>query len=139
MKKNTKKNHKTPSTLGKLTRHSAEKAGLPPGTLTYVGEQRYKKAEIDIFNYSDKIFNEKKIDSFDACLKFINNETITWINIDGIHDIDIIKGLGREFKINNLVLEDILNTNQRPKAEEFPGFIYLILKMLSFNEKTKQV
>jgi magnesium transporter len=139
MKKNSKKNQKKTSSLGKLTMHSSAKAGMPPGTLTYIGEQRDKKAQIDVFNYSEEIFNEKTINSFDDCLKFINRETITWINIEGIHDVEVVKGLGREFKINNLVLEDVLNTNQRGKIEDFNGYIYLVMKMLSYNEKKKEV
>ncbi len=138
MRKNTKKNRKT-SSIRKITKTSSKKAGLPPGTIVYIGENRESKSEIDIFNYSEKIFNERKIDTFDACLKYLNNETITWVNIEGIHNIDIIKSLGKEFNINNLVLEDMANTNQRAKISEFSGYIYIILKMLSYNEVNKQV
>ena len=130
MRKNTKKNRKT-SSIRKITKTSSKKAGLPPGTIVYIGENRESKSEIDIFNYSEKIFNEREIDTFDACLKYLNNETITWVNIEGIHNIDIIKSLGKEFNINNLVLEDMANTNQRAKISEFSGYIYIILKNLS--------
>jgi magnesium transporter len=137
--KKSKKPPRQTSSLEKFNKHSTKKAGAPPGTLTYVGQEREGKSEIDIFNYSETVFTEKKIESFNQCFAFINKATRTWINIEGIHNVDVVKGLGSEFKINNLVLEDILNTNQRPKVEEYPGFTYVVLKMLIYNVQTKEI
>ncbi len=57
--------------------------------------------------------------------------TVTWINIDGLHEIDTIEKVGQHFNIHPLVLEDIVNTGQRPKTEEFEDVIFVVLKMLN--------
>jgi magnesium transporter len=65
--------------------------------------------------------------------------TITWINIDGLHEIDVIEKIGQHFNIHPLVLEDILNTGQRPKTEEFEDLIFVVLKMLHYNKNSKKL
>ena len=64
---------------------------------------------------------------------------MTWINIDGLHEVKIIENIGSHFDIHPLVLEDILHTGQRPKTEDFGSYIYIVLKMLYFNEEENEI
>lgn len=122
-----------------LQKHDSKKAGLPPGSLVYTGDTKKEVSVIDIFNYSEKSYLEKKIGSIQECTKFISPDTVTWINIEGLNQVNIIEQLGEEFGIDDLVLEDTLHTNQRAKLEERKKFKYIVLKMLSYNENFKQI
>jgi magnesium transporter len=104
--------------------------GLSPGTLIHVGERRVEKVRITIIDYDAENFYEKVVDSVEECFRFRDTSTVTWINIDGIHDPDVIGKLGGHFGLHPLVLEDIMNTTQRPKMEDLGEAIYLVLKMV---------
>ena len=115
-----------------------EKVGLPPGTLVHVGKKKAGKARIMIVNYSESHFEEKEAKRIEECFQFREKPTITWINIDGIHQLDIIEKVGEHFNIHPLVLEDIVNTGQRPKIEDFVDYIYATLKMLHYSEEENE-
>jgi len=131
----------------KFIRKRTDKLGLPPGTLIHVGS-KYKldRIGIEIFSYNKDSLSEKKADilnteefSMDKYFPDLNNSHLMWANIEGIHRIDIINELGHFVDQNMLVLEDILNTTQRAKAEIYDNYIFLVLKMLTYNEKADEV
>lgn len=110
-------------------RHS-KKAGLPPGTLVHIGEKKAEKIRITYLDYNEQNFQEKQVSAIEECFPFRETQTITWINIDGIHDVDIIEKIGRHFGLHPLILEDVLNTTQRPKFEDYDSHLFVVLKML---------
>ncbi|GJQ58965.1 MAG: magnesium and cobalt transport protein CorA [Candidatus Scalindua sp. AMX11] len=116
-----------------------KKIGLPPGTLIHVGEKRVEKARITIIDYDQTHFQEKEVKSVEECFPFKDKPTVTWINIDGIHQIDIIEKIGKHFNLHPLILEDILNTEQRPKLDDFEEYIFLVLKMPFFDEEKNKI
>jgi len=71
-------------------------------------------------------------------VSFKAKPTVTWINIDGIHQLDIIEKIGKHFHLHPLILEDIVNTEQRPKMEDFEDYIFSVLKMLYYDEKENE-
>jgi len=106
-------------------------AGLSPGSLVHVGERKVDKARITVLDYdADNVF-EKEVASVEECYPFRDTSTVTWINVDGIHDADVVGKLGGHFGLHPLVLEDIMNTTQRPKMEDLGEAVYLVLKMIS--------
>ncbi|MFH1458301.1 MAG: magnesium/cobalt transporter CorA [Candidatus Omnitrophota bacterium] len=109
--------------------------GLAPGSVVYVGEKKIEKPRISIIDYDQENFQEKELKKAEECFPFKESPTITWINIDGLHDTDIISKIGTHFDIHHLILEDIVNTLQRPKFEESGKYIFIVLKMLYFDEK----
>ena len=113
--------------------------GLPPGTIVHVGEKKSDKIKISLIDYSIGKFSEKKVKNIEDCFPFKRRPSITWINIDGIHDIEIIKKIGECFEIHPLVLEDIVNTDQRPKMEDYEKYIFFVLKMLYVDKKTNEI
>ena len=113
------------------------KVGLPPGTLIHIGEQKTAKVKITIIDYSDIDLQEQEIGKIEECYAHKDRPTVTWINIDGIHEVDIIERIGKHFGIHPLLLEDIVNTDQRPKLEDFEDYIFVVLKMLSFDDKQR--
>ena len=115
-----------------------KKAGLPPGTLVHVGERKVGKARITIIDYDERHFEEKEAKNVEESFPFKDKPTVTWINIDGVHQLEILEKIGEHFNIHPLVLEDIANTGQRPKIEDFVDYIFLTLKMLRYSESEKE-
>jgi magnesium transporter len=108
----------------------SQKAGLPPGTLVHVGEQKSEKTRITVLDYDGDRLVEKELTGVEECLLLKARPTVTWINVAGLHQIEVLEKLNECFGLHPLVLEDILNTTQRPKMEDFGDYIYIVLKMI---------
>jgi magnesium transporter len=113
---------------------ASEKSGLPPGSLVHVGEVHSNENIITVLDYNKSVLTKQKIKTIEELLPFKNTDTVTWIIIDGLQDVSIIDAIGRYFDIHALVLEDILNTHQRPKFEEFDDYLYIVIKALALEE-----
>jgi magnesium transporter len=124
--------------MQRLTKRS-RKAGLPPGTLVHIGERKVEKAKISLIDYDETQFQERQVKTIEECFPFKDTPTVTWINIDGIHEVDIIEKLGTHFGLHPLLLEDILNTEQRPKMEDYGDYIFVVLKMLYRGEGRNEI
>jgi magnesium transporter len=111
-------------------RHSSKKPGLSPGTLTCVGDKKHEKVKINIIDYDARNFEEREVASLEDRLFYREKDTVIWINVSGIHELEIIKSLGEHFALHPLVLEDIISTDHRPKMEDFDEYLFLVLKML---------
>jgi magnesium transporter len=125
--------------MSKIFRKRSEKVGLPPGTIVHIGERKAQKHRITIVDYDETKFQERELETIEESFPFKDTSTITWINIDGLHQLKIIEKIGKHFNIHPLVLEDIANTEQRPKMEDFDDYLFLILKMICFEEKDKRI
>ena len=123
----------------RLVKRSTKKPGMVPGTLVYVGEKKAEAVRISYIDYDEQNFEEKQVRTIKECFPFKTTPTVTWINIDGLHEVEIIEMLGKEFDLHPLMLEDILNTGQRPKVEDFDKYIFVVLKMLSYNDEQQAV
>ncbi len=116
---------------GRLNRLS-KKAGLKPGSVVYVGIERDEKAKIDIIDYTESEHQEKRAARVEDCFPLKDSPSVTWINVDGIHEPTMVELLGQHFDIHPLALEDIVNTGHRPKMEDSAGYIFVVLKMLYY-------
>jgi magnesium transporter len=115
----------------------ARKTGLAPGTVVYVGKKATKDLFIDVFDYNKDYLDEKKLKNIEEAFTYENKETITWINVNGLNHVKEIEKLGKDFELHPLILEDITNTQQRPKLEEHEEYIFVVLKMLYFDKDQK--
>ncbi len=122
-----------------MVKKMSKKIGLSPGSVVYVGTPKTEKVTIDIIDYDQTNYEEKNNVTIEECLKYIITDTVTWINVNGVHDEEIVKNLCDHYEIHPLTQEDIANTGQRPKLEEFPDYIVLILKMLSLSEESEHI
>ena len=109
---------------------SSEKSGLPPGSLVHIGEVIDTDISLSIIDYGKEKFESKKIDSIDEIIKHKNSQEMTWLIVEGLKNTETVERIGQVFGIHQLVLEDILNTNQRPKFEEYDDHLYIVLKCL---------
>lgn len=131
------------SKLGKILTKKSEDAtttadtlGLKPGELVHVGEKKVEKISFDILEYDQTGFDEHKNVTIEDCLKTKEKPNISWINISGIHEAQVIENFGKYFGIHPLIQADIMNTELRPKFEVHSDYIYMILKMPTIDEKT---
>jgi len=123
----------------KVFKKRSSKAGLPPGTLVYVGEKKVESIRITFIDYDEQSFQEKQVTNIEDCLKLKDTSTVSWINIDGLHDIELLEKLGKGFELHPLILEDILSTSQRPKFEDYEKHFFIVLKMLSLKEENQAI
>ncbi len=116
--------------MAKLMKKKSKQVGLPPGTLVHIGEKKTGQVKITLFDYDEGHCEEKEIRTLEECLPYKDKATVTWINVDGIHETEIIEKLGQAFGLHPLVMEDILHAGQRPKMDDYSDYIYIVLKML---------
>lgn len=121
--------------MPKRFKKRSEKGGLPPGTLIHIGEKKVEKVVITVINYDSERYEEKELKSIDECFPYKDSPTVTWINIAGIHQVDIMEKIGNHFGIHPLVMEDILNTEHRPKMDDMEDYVFVVLKMLDYNKE----
>ncbi|MGB5205556.1 MAG: magnesium/cobalt transporter CorA [Eudoraea sp.] len=114
---------------------AANKTGLAPGTIVYVGNKAKKELFIDVFDYNKDYLDEKQLKDIEEAFTYENKETITWINVNGLNHVNEIEKLGKDFELHPLIIEDIANTKQRPKLEEHEEYIFVVLKMLYFDQE----
>lgn len=117
----------------------SEKAGMPPGSLVHVGDVLKTESRITLIDYSAEHIEEQAVYAIEEILPYQDKETITWVNIEGLKNIALIESIGIAFNIHPLVLEDILNTHQRPKFEEYEDYLYIVLKGLSVDSEELSV
>lgn len=110
---------------------SFEKSGLSPGSLIHVGEVFDNDTMITLINYDAETLEQKTITRVEEILPYKDLSSTTWVNIDGLRDVELIRSIGQQFKIHTLVLEDILHTHQRSKFEDFDSYLFMVVKNLS--------
>jgi magnesium transporter len=125
--------------MAKRDKKSSHKIGLPPGSLKYIGKERNEPIEISLFNYHQDHLDEKNSVSVEEAIAFCDLNLTTWINVNGIHNVDAIEKICTHFNIHPLTIEDIIHTDQRPKLEENEDYLFLVLKMLEYDEKHKRL
>jgi magnesium transporter len=112
---------------------------MPPGSLVHIGERKQAHTRITMMDYEGDRFAEQTPEDVETVFPLRDEPTTSWINIDGVHDMEVIEKLGHHFLVHPLTLEDAVNTSQRPKVEEFDDYIYVVLKMLQYDEDTERV
>jgi len=117
----------------------SKKAGLPPETLVHIGERKAEKVKITIIDYDEVRFEERVVKEVRECFPYKEKQTVTWINVDGLHDPEVLEAIGTCFEIHPLVLEDIADTEQRPKMEDLERYIFVVMKMLQYDETWKEI
>jgi magnesium transporter len=125
--------------LSKTIKFRAKQAGLAPGSLTPREDTKLEKVQISFFDYNAEQLTEKRDTTIQECLKALNTNETTWINICGIDDIQTIEIIGRRFGLHPLLLEDIVSSGQRSKLDDYKDTIYIVAKMLSYNDESQTV
>jgi len=117
----------------------SKKAGLPPGALVHIGRRMTDKVKVSIIDYDASNLFETVCESTEECSPFMETDTVSWINVEGLHDTETLTSLGDHFRLHPLLLEEVLNTQHRPKVEEFDNYLFLTLKMVAISMDGKSV
>lgn len=123
----------------KIRKKTSAKVGLPPGSIFHVGEQKIEKVKITLTEYDEKKVETFEINSVEEIDPYTDTPQVTWVSVSGLHDTELIKQIGEKFNIHPLVLEDILNTETRPKIEMTDDYIFIAMKMLTYNSNESQI
>ena len=111
------------------TKRRSAKTGLPPGALIHIGQKHTEKAKITLCEYDESHFQEREISTLKGILPAPTGAAVTWIHIDGLQEIGLLEQMGGIFCLHPLTLEDILNTEQRPKSEDHCDYLYIVLRL----------
>lgn len=119
--------------------YNKRKVGLPPGTIFYTGDKADKNIDMELYLFDGKKSLRKNLKENDD-LSFLKNENnLVWLNVNGIHNVELINNIGNILNINSLVLEDLTNINQRVKIEVWEDYLFIVLKMTGINSITKDI
>ncbi len=125
--------------MGRILGRRQRRAGTSPGTIEYAGERKITEPRITIMRYDAGAVDELEAASLEQCREHSRRGPVTWINLDGLHDTQIVRSLGEHFGLHPLVLEDIVTTTQRPKFEDHEGYLFFVLRMLTFESDKNEV
>jgi magnesium transporter len=123
--------------MAKRKYHSKNsKLGMAPGSLLFTGEQKMDQVNIEVMKYDEKSIEEKSFSDISGAIDFIGSSNqVTWINIEGIHDVDTIEKVMHHFNLHRLTGEDILSVGQRPKLDDYSNYLHVVLRMFMLVEK----
>jgi magnesium transporter len=122
-----------------LVKKQSAKTGLPPGTLVHIGTQHVDRAQIRAVIYNRERIEEHDVTDPAQCRMLADQPGVTWIDVDGVHDVDLVRNLGQQFGLHPLVLEDIVNTGERSKVLDFGDYLFIILKMVYFDAQEDEI
>lgn len=125
--------------MPRFIKRTSKKTGMPPGSLIHIGEKKQEHTRVTVMDYEGDRFAEQQPEDVELVFPLRDEPTTSWINIDGVHDMGVIEKLGHHFLVHPLTLEDVVNTAQRPKFEEFDDYIYVVFKMLRYDPDGEQV
>jgi magnesium transporter len=114
-------------------------SGKIPGSLIHLGTRKIEKPLIRLTNFTTDKLIEIEAEKLEDCMPYISENTVSWVSVYGLHDAEMFQKLGELFDIHSLLLEDMLNTDQRPKIAETDKLLIIILKIIDFDEKTKEL
>lgn len=125
--------------MARFLKNRKNTIGKAPGTLTFIGRRKMEKTRFRLISYNSETLSEKEYKTLDELLSQVDKDLVNWINIDGIHDTEVISLLCKKFGLSLLVQEDIVNTDQRPKIIDDNDKLVVILKQIEFKETQKNI
>lgn len=120
--------------MSEQTSQYSQKAGLPPGSLVYVGEKKTAKVTISEIDFSSEKYEYTSINEINKA-NWESDKLVSWVDVNGVHNTGAIEEIGKQLQLDHLILEDIVNTQQRPKVEELDNYLFVVLKTSHVDEE----
>lgn len=117
----------------------SSKTGLPPGALVHLGERRIEQTAINLIEYGPDCLNETQFKTIAESCTYQPSQPVLWLNIHGLHEPEVMSEIGRRFNLHPLVIEDILNTDQRPKIDDYGDYLFLVLRAFDVDGQTMSI
>lgn len=125
--------------LGRFVRRKGKLAGSAPGTLVHSGVKKVDRVRITFLDYDQDGLNEREVADIAETWPLRDSPTVSWVNVDGLHDVELVQRIGDHFGVHPLVLEDVVSTGQRPKIEEYDDHLYVVVAMMAWDPTARQV
>ncbi|GAB6095753.1 magnesium/cobalt transporter CorA [Desulfatiferula olefinivorans] len=125
--------------MARFLKNKAASKGLSPGSLVFIGRQKVDAPRIRLIDYDQITLAEETLGAVDEVGPRFESDTVSWLNIDGLHHVNLVEDAGRRFDLHPLLLEDILDTGQRPKLEEFDTCLFFIFRMLRHDPESDRI
>lgn len=110
--------------------------GAPPGTLFYNGDQTADThVKLTLIEFNEAQFFEREFYELEKCESHLDGKTVKWLNVEGVHNLELIEKIGKRYNIHPLTLEDIVHLDQRPKFEEYDNYLLAIMKMIRYEKE----
>ena len=122
----------------KLVRKRGKKPGTPPGTLVHVGEGGHSEVAVRVIDYDGEILTDRQLPASVDFTSLTRSGSVSWIHVDGVHDVRTVQSVGESLGLHLLVMEDVLNTDQRPKLEPYDDYLFVVLKVLRFDDVKRE-
>ncbi|MBF0239217.1 MAG: hypothetical protein HQM12_16070 [SAR324 cluster bacterium] len=116
-----------------------EKSGMPPGTLVHIGEKKSDTVQIAVMDYDESHLWESEMPTPEEFMACKTSSSVTWISVNGLHVPARVESLGKYFNLHSLLLEDILHTGQRPKIDEYDNHLYVVARVLTYDQTTQTI
>jgi magnesium transporter len=130
---------RTVRTVGRIVQKLGQKPGAPPGGLAHAGPRRVERVRLRLFEYDADRLEETEVHTVEDVLSIRDKPPVGWLNVDGLHDEEVLREVRDHFDIHLLAMEDVVTLGQRAKMEEYDGYLFFVLPMLSFDEETLTV
>lgn len=125
----------TPRFVRRLVKKGARQTGQPPGTLTPVAEVPDRTVEMELIEFDRERFASRRVEDVEGLADRREMPPVSWLNVDGVHDVRLLGRIGELFEIHPLILEDIVHTDQRPRVDEHGDGLFVVLRMLTYDAK----
>ena len=116
--------------MARLIRMKKKEIGISPDELLLRGEQKIDEVELRVIDFDSNNLEEDKLNNVNDVLKYQGKDSVTWFNIYGLHNNQVMEEIAKGFKLDNLILADVMNTAARPRIQENDNCIFLSIKMM---------
>jgi len=123
--------------LGSLRRR--KEPGASPGTLIHTGELKTERVQIHRMDYDAERLDERELAAMDEAFPLDEGPSVTWLNVDGLHDVEVIQSLGQHIGLHPLTMEDVLSTGQRPKIDDYEDLAFIVMRMVQFDSAREEL
>lgn len=121
-------------------RKRSEKSGAPPGTLAYLGDApATQPITVTLLQYNEQQIEERTLAQPAEAFPLPDEPTVSWLNLDGVHRVELIEQVGRALALHPLLLEDLVNTQQRPKLEDYGAYLFIVARMLEYDAEQRHI
>jgi magnesium transporter len=113
--------------------------GQVPGTAIHTGDQRLDNVRITLHDFDEERYQKAELSRIEKSEKYLNSNTRTWIQVEGLHDIERLRTIWEYFNLHPLIQEDIVSTSQRPKVEIYDNVIFIVLRSITLDDATQKL
>ncbi len=122
-----------------LKKRKKSEIGLSPDALIFRGQKMTEQVLLRVIDFDSESLLEDKVNSIQEIAQLQHKDTITWLNVDGLHNTSIMQDISTSFNLETLAMAEVLNTDARPRVVEFDNSILITIKMLRLNETTHKI